>query len=145
MLDAEATHKSLDYLSKSYDDLNKFKANALNDIQRLLIRTAAVAAQVNSIATAINDIQHYSYQYNVKIVGLPEYAMGRETALQTARLCVELFQAMGADSITLQDIDIAHRVPTRKRNAGPKPVIFKICKATCKGRCHVESLQTPRH
>ena len=53
MLEAVATHKSLDYLSKSYDDLNKFKANALNDIHRLLNRTAAVAAQVNAIAIAI--------------------------------------------------------------------------------------------
>ena len=53
MLEAVATHKSLDYLSKSYDDLNKFKANALNNIHRLLNRTAAVAAQVNAIATAI--------------------------------------------------------------------------------------------
>ena len=58
--------------------------------------------------------------------------MGRETALQTARLCVELFQAMGAESITLQDIDIAHRVPTRKRNAGPKPVICKIVRRHAK-------------
>ena len=104
MLDAEATHKSLDYLSKSYDDLDKFKANALNDIQRLLNQTAAVAAHVISIVTAKHDIQQYSYQYNVPIVGLPEYAMGMETALQTAKLCVKLFQAMGAESITLQDI-----------------------------------------
>ena len=132
MLEAVATHKNLDYLSKSYDDLNKFKANALNDIHCLLNRTAAVAAQVNAIATAIDDIQQYSYQYNVKIVGLPEYAMGRETALQTARLCVELFQAMGAESITLQDIDIAHRVPTRKRNADPKPVICKFVRRLAK-------------
>ena len=72
----------------------------------------------------IDDIQQYSYQYNVKIVGLPEYAMGREAALQAARLCVELFQAMGAESITLQDIDIANRVP--------KPVICKIVRRHAK-------------
>ena len=78
--------------------------------------------QVGEIAEAIDAIDHYSYQYNVKIVGIPE-ANSPEHALDTSTLCVKLFEDMGVE-ISLQDINITHRIPTRRASLGSPPIIL---------------------
>ena len=65
------------------------------------------------IDKAIDDICYYSYQYNLKIVGVPQINEN-ESAEDTANLCLKLFSSFGND-ISASDIDIAHRV--RLRNA----------------------------
>ena len=86
--------------------------------------------QVGEIAEAIDAIDRYSYQYNVKIVGIPEVNFP-ETALDTSTLCVKLFKEMGVE-ISLQDIDIAHRVPTRSASSGSPPIICKFTRRLVK-------------
>ena len=46
------------------------------------------------IANAIDEFQEYSFQYNVKIVGVPEVCSDDEAASTTSRLCVKLFKEM---------------------------------------------------
>ena len=78
---------------------------------------------VDKISSAIYDLEQYSYSYNVKLIGIPESGR-RESAIETSTACANLFKEIGAD-ITIQDIDIAHRVPTRKRGS-PRPIICKF-------------------
>ena len=59
------------------------------------------------VSTAIDEAEDYSYQYNVKIIGLLESAS--ESALETSSLCTNLFRQMGVE-VSLVDIDIAHRI-----------------------------------
>ena len=54
-------------------------------------------------------MENYSYQYNIKLVGLPEL-YEHESANDTAKLCLEIFKAIGASELTGQHIDITHRV-----------------------------------
>ena len=54
-------------------------------------------------------MENYSYQYNKKLVGFPEL-YEHESANDTAKLCLEIFKAIGAIELTGQDIDITHRV-----------------------------------
>ena len=72
-------------------------------------------------------LQQYSYQYNLKIVGHPQ-VNEFESSEDTAKLCLHLFSCMGVDGITLNDIDIAHRVQIRASAAvnKPKPIICKF-------------------
>ena len=84
------------------------------------------------VGNAINEAEEYSYQFNVKIIGLPELN-SNETAPETSSLCVKLFQEMGAE-VSIFDIDIAHRVSTRKESEGPKPVICKFVRRLAKGK-----------
>ena len=78
-------------------------------------------------------IDRYSYQYNVKMVGIPE-VNSRESALGTFTLCVKLFEEMGAE-ISLQDIDIAHCISTRpSTTSGPSPIICKFTRRLVKDR-----------
>jgi hypothetical protein len=62
--------------------------------------------------------------YNAKLVGIPDLK-ALESSLETSKLCVQLFKAMGVAGTTLGDIDIAHRVPARK-DSKYKPIICKL-------------------
>ena len=55
----------------------------------------------------------------MKIVGVPE-ASEKESAETTANLCLKLFHALGDKDISMQDIDIAHRVSSRRDTNRPK-------------------------
>ena len=55
------------------------------------------------VGNAIDEAEKYSYQFNVKIIGLPEKS-SNETAPETSSLRVKLFQEMGAE-VSIFDID----------------------------------------
>ena len=78
-------------------------------------------------------LQQYSYQYNIKIVGFSQ-ANESESSEDTAKLCLQLFSYLGADGITLHDIDIAHRVQGRASAVGNKlkPIICKFIRRFAK-------------
>ena len=61
------------------------------------------AHQVEPVGNAIDEAKKYSYQFNVKIIGLPEMS-SKETATETSSFCVKLFQEMGAE-VSIFDID----------------------------------------
>ena len=63
--------------------------------------------KVNEIAKQIDAIEEYSYNYNIKIVGVPQIT-DQESAETTASLCLKLFIELGIKDITIEDIDIAH-------------------------------------
>ena len=134
---AEETSHSLDFLSKEYDDLLRFKTSASKELQRLSSQLSEVKARVDAIANAIDEFQEYSFQYNVKIVGVPEVCSD-EAASTTSKLCVKLFKEMG-ENISIQDIDTAHRVPQRNNTGNPKPIICRFVRRLVK-----ESLMSHR-
>ena len=122
--------KCLEFLSAEYDSLSAFRKEAKEQLQGLTKKLNSLVEQVGEIAEAIDAIDRYSYQYNVKIAGIPE-VNSPETALDTSTLCVKLFKEMGVE-ISLQDIDIAHRVPTRSASSGSPPIICKFTRRLVK-------------
>ena len=95
-------------------------------------RLAEIATNVNDVGDALEQIQKYSYQYNIKIIGLPQQDE-RESAYQTSSLCVNLFQSLGVDvNFKDIDIDIAHRVRSRKEDGGPSSIICKFVRRNSK-------------
>ena len=119
------TMKSLEFLSGEYDDLHHFRNTAKQELSKLSTRLSELADRLDTIGATIDELQRHSYQFNVKILGVPE-ASPRETALDTSHMCVKLFQSMGAESVTLQDIDIAHRVPPTNPSANPQPIVCRF-------------------
>ena len=67
-----------------------------------------LAKDVNRIDKAIDDILSCSYQYNLKIIRVPQIK-GNESAYETTNLCLKMSSALGYD-ISALGIDIAHRV-----------------------------------
>ena len=57
-----------------------------------------------------------------------------ERTQSTAKLCIQLFHAMGVKDVSMQDIDIAHRVPARKASSRPNPTICKFVRRQVKER-----------
>ena len=132
----EVSH-SLEFLSKEYDDLIRFKTTASKELQRLSSQLTEVKIRVDAIANAIDEFQEYSFQYNVKIVGVPEVC-SNEAASTTSKLCVKLFKEMG-ENISIEDIDTSHRVPQRNNAGNPKPIVCRFV-----GRLVKESLMSHR-
>ena len=116
--------------TNEHSDFQSVQTRAEAELKRLSARLVQVSAKVDEVGKAIDTIEEYSYQYNVKIVGVPELN-GQETAMDTSKLCVNLFIEMGAD-ITLQDIDIVHRVPLRSARNLLKPIICKFTRRLAK-------------
>ena len=117
---------SQQFLSDEYDDMQGKLSKLGRDLSNLLVK-------VNEITDAIEALQQYSYQYNLKIVGFPQ-ANDIESSEDTAELCLHLFSCLGVDGITLNDIDIAHRVQIRAIDAAnkPKPIICKFTRRLSK-------------
>lgn len=91
-----------------------------------------IGDRIEELASTIDAAEKYTYQYNLKIVGLPQ-ATEQESSEATAALCLRLFKGMGVEGISITDLDIAHRVPRRRRsNEGasngvtPDPVICQF-------------------
>ena len=97
---------------------------AKDELQRLSAKLKELKAKVNTIGNAIDEIQEYSFQYNVKIVGVPE-RLQDESAASISKLCLNIFKETGAD-VSMYDTDTAHRVPSRNNNGKPKPIVCRI-------------------
>ena len=113
------TEKSVEFLSDQYDQLNAFRNKAEKKLKEISEWLDNITYRCQAISDAIDDIVDYSYQYNMKIVGVPE-ASEKESAETTANLCLKLFHALGVKDISMQDIDIAHRVSSRRDTNRPK-------------------------
>ena len=55
-----------------YDDLLKSGTSLEEEVDKLSCKLDLLAKDVDRINKAINDILSYSYQYNLKIVGVPQ-------------------------------------------------------------------------
>ena len=121
----DETLNILRFYGKSYDDLRQ---QADKSLQQLWSRLNVLSKRVEEIGKSIELIQRYSYQYNVKIVGLPEIKAS-ESASDTTTQCLSLFEAAGVE-IYIQDI--AHRTPTRNATSGPRPVVCKFTRRIAK-------------
>lgn len=96
--------RTLHFLSDEYDNLTAsiYVLVQLNQITHCL---NALSSQVEP------DAEEYSYQFSVKIIGVPEIS-SNETASETSSFCVKLSQEMGAE-VSIFDTDRVHRVSTR--------------------------------
>ena len=77
--------KSLDFLSKEYDDRNKFRDRALDKISTLEKSLKQSSTEVSKVSMAIDQAQQYSYSYNLKLIDVPELEP-LENAFQTSHL-----------------------------------------------------------
>ena len=105
--DTKPNENDVQFLSNEYDELSKRLAN-------LEAQVSEIARKTESISKAVDDIQLYSYQCNLKLVGVPQTDPDEKTS-DTVDLCLKVFSGIGAD-VSASDIDIAYRAPTRNQN-----------------------------
>ena len=113
--------KPAEFMSSQYDELSLFKNEAKKQIQDLIMKVIKISEKCEIIAKSTEESEAYSCQFNIKIVGVPP-TTERETAQQTAELCIKLFYALGVEDISINDIDTVHRVPSRMVLSRPKAI-----------------------
>ena len=107
--------------------LKSFGRRHARSLKSLVTNWRRFQAKQRTWPPAIDDLQKYSFQCNVKIVGIPNLQENYESAEATAEFCVKLFYAMGATGVTANDIDIAHRASTRRSDGHyAKPIVCKF-------------------
>ena len=85
------TVRSLQFLSDD-EDLPACIFDVLVQLKQIThCLNVLCAHQVEPVGNATDEAEKYSYQFNVKITGLPEKS-SNETAPETRSLCVKLFQ-----------------------------------------------------
>ncbi|CAB4025091.1 Hypothetical predicted protein, partial [Paramuricea clavata] len=119
--------KSVEFLSNQYDQV-------LKELDQIKAEIKEVSKKYTEISNAIAAIEDYSFNYNVKIVGMPVVSE-HERADETVEICLrlDLFTALGVKDISPYDIYIAHRVPTRRNFPNkPNPIICKFTRRISK-------------
>jgi prefoldin subunit 5 len=125
--------KSIEFISNEYDELAGFKTHAMKELKSINARVDQISTRCNDIAKCVEVMEEYSYQFNVKIVGMPLKAE-KKSPETTANLCLQLFSALGVKYVSLQDIDIAHRVPARQASSRPNAIICKFVRRLAKNK-----------
>ncbi|CAB4013771.1 Hypothetical predicted protein, partial [Paramuricea clavata] len=80
----EKQAKSLQYLSDEYDDQWRRRSVVNKEIKRLDTKLTNIILKFDKISEQIDAIEQYSYNYNVKIIGIPQTQDRNETAANTA-------------------------------------------------------------
>ena len=84
-----STENDVQYLSGGYDALVQYKTNMVEDLQNLSWRLDILTENVTRTDKAIDEMLFYSYQCNIKIVGVPHISE-IESSEETVELCVKL-------------------------------------------------------
>ena len=84
VLSSEEGAHCVEFLSKKYNDLHLFRGMAKDELQRLSAKLEELKAKVDTIGNAIDENQEYSFQYNVKIVGVPERLQDESAASEAS-------------------------------------------------------------
>ena len=129
--DTVGKEQSVEFVSAQCDDFEAFKKYASKELKRLSSRLNVISDACDRILQSIDGFEMYSYQFNIKVIGLPLLA-AKETTEQTANLCLQLFHQMGVKDVSINDIDIAHRVPSRNPSNRPDAVVCKFVRRMVK-------------
>ena len=81
--DEENAHR-LQFMSQKYDDLHRFRTEAKDELYRLSSQLAQVQLKLDTISNTIDQLEDYSYQFNVKLIRVPEMST---TELNELSLC----------------------------------------------------------
>ena len=94
----------MEFVSDQYDDLIAFKVSASKELEEIRATLDKISETCDRIQKSLDAFELYSYQFKIKIVGMPMVAE-REHPEQTANLCLQLFSALRVKGVTIQDID----------------------------------------
>ena len=100
----ESKAKSVEFIYAQYDELQAFRKYASKEIKKTKLKLNSISDACDWLLKSIDSFEIYSYQFNVKITGLPLMAEW-ESSEQTANLCLQLFIQRRVKEISINDID----------------------------------------
>lgn len=115
--------ESVTFMSTQYDDVIKMLTNNAEEINTVKKEVAFLKSQndekdvlINNINERLQNFEQYSRNRNVEIFGIKEVE-GENCKVIVANIAKELQL-----SVSIEDIDVAHRLPSNRRNATPSIV-----------------------
>ena len=120
---------SISRINADYEDFNAEKSVLDNDVRKIEEKLSAFALKVNEIGETVEAMMAYSYQYNLRILGIPR-ADANESAQESVELCLRLFKELKAN-VKEYDIDIAHRLQSRD-STRPAAIVCKFTRRVAK-------------
>ena len=81
--DTVGKERSVEFVSAQSHDFEAFKKYASKELKRLSSRLNVISDACDRISQSIDGFEMYSYQFNIKVIGLPLLA-AKETTEQTA-------------------------------------------------------------
>ena len=127
--DNQEIEKNVEFLSQEYEDFKCSRSNLQNQIEQIESRLNLVNQKATEIQEAVEVMLKYSYQYNLKLLGVPQVEE-KETAKQSVDICLKLFKEMGIKVLEF-DIDIAHRISNKNKSI-PAPIVCKFTRRLTK-------------
>ena len=100
----ESKAKSVEFIYAQYDELQAFRKYASKEIKKTKLKLNSISDACDRLLKSIDSFEIYSYQFNVKITGLPLMAEW-ESSERTANLCPQLFIQRRVKEISINDID----------------------------------------
>lgn len=94
--------KTLEFVSGQCDDMMSLQDQTLKGLKSITERLNSISNRCGEIKSYTDNAEDYSYQFNVKIIGMP-VASANESVEETAGLCLRLFQLIGAKDISILD------------------------------------------
>ena len=131
--------KSLDYLSKEYDDQKRFTQAVKQQFSRLESRVTEIAVKLDSLSNSIDEFQQYSYQYNIKLVGIPEIK-ANESATETSVLVTQIANDQNLLFVNLHDVSHENKRWRRDETYGKLIRLVLVYLKICPSRMQVYSL-----
>lgn len=129
------THDDVQAVNLSCDGLLAWKREAQDALSSFNTKLDSLTKRMEEMSKAIDEATAYSYQYNLKIIGVPQETP-TETADETTEICLKMFNKLGV-KVREEDIDIAHRIPTRNhdrtRQNNP-PIVCKFVRRSVRNR-----------
>ena len=108
----DEVQNSVNFMNAEYEDFNAKKSVLDNDVRKIEEKLIAFALKVNEIGETVEAMMAYSYQYNLRILGIPQ-VNANESAQESVELCLRLFKELKAN-VKEYGIDIAHRLQSRR-------------------------------
>ena len=105
---------SVEFVSSKYDDLVAFKDEAAKQIKQLFTRVAEISILCDRIAKSIDALEACSYQFNVRIEGMPA-ATENETSDQTGDQRTSRRQLGFPDHFDISHINVYNHLTPRLR------------------------------
>ena len=100
----ESKPKSVEFIYAQYDELQAFRKYASKEKKKTKLKFNSISDACDRLLKSIDSFEIYSYQFNVKITGLP-LMVEWESSEQTANLCPQLFIQRRVKEISINDID----------------------------------------
>ena len=94
-------------------------------------RVNKISIMREQIAKVMSAFEIYSYQCNIKIVGMLTITEP-ETLDQTSELCLKFFSALGVQNVSVSDINTAHQVPSRSASDRANAIVCKFVRQLAK-------------